>query len=368
MDQEFLRETLEKSGDFRMTYRRIMDGRSFYVLMKVSWMEDDDRFIVIAVFDIDELVMRRREEERIQEERMVYARLHAITGNFLVVYVVDPETGAYREFSSTDEYEKNLGLPKEGEDFFNTVRSTAARYNHPDDADLFFSAFTKDNVMAEIEHNGTFNLGFRLMMEGMPRHVQMKAAMVEEKEGPRLIVGLNDIDLQVRQDEKIKKRLLQAQSQANIDSLTGIKNKHAWQEAEARLDHQIAEHHVPPFAIVMMDLNDLKKINDTAGHQAGDRYIREACRIICETFKHSPVFRIGGDEFAVIAQGTDFSCIEDRLEEMNAHNRKARQSGGIVIACGMSEFADDPCVSKVFERADHNMYENKKLLKSQQYS
>ena len=197
MNQEFLRKTLEESGDFRMTYRRIIDGKPLYVLMKVSWMEDDDRFIVIAVFDIDELVMRRREEERMQEERLVYARLHAITGNFLVVYVVDPETGSYREFSSTDEYMADLALPKEGPDFFDMIRKAAVQFNHPEDVDLFLSAFTKENLITEIENIGIFTLGFRLMMGGRPRHVQMKAAMVEEKEGPRLIVGLNDIDVQV---------------------------------------------------------------------------------------------------------------------------------------------------------------------------
>lgn len=364
MNRESLRKTLEECEEFRMTYRRIIGERSFYVEMKVSWMEDDDRFIVIAVFDIDELVLRRKAEERMQEERVVYARLHAVTGNFLVVYVVEPESGRYHEFSSTDEYVKSLELAKEGTDFFGTIRKTAARYNYPEDVDLFLSAFTEENVKTEIESSGIFTLGFRLMLEGKPRHVQMKAAMVEESDGPRLIVGLNDIDVQVRQEERIKKRLMQAQNQVNIDPLTGIKNKHAYLEAEKRLNHQIADHQMPPFAVIVFDLNDLKKINDTAGHQAGDQFIRDACKIICEIFKHSPVFRVGGDEFAVIAQGSDYENIEKRLGEMSEHNEEALRSGGIVIACGMSRFGNDSCVRTVFERADHAMYENKAVLKS----
>ena len=363
MNQDFLKNTLDRGGDFRMNYRRIKDGRTFYVLMKVSWMEDDDRFIVIAVFDIDELVMRRQAAERMEEERIVYARLHAITGNFLVVYVVDPETGHYREFSATDEYTAAMGLPKEGDDFFGTIRKTAAQFNHPEDVNLFLAAFNEENMLTEIKSNGIFTLGFRLMIGGRPRYVQMKSAIVEEKEGPRLIIGLNDIDVQVRQEERVKKRLVQAQSQANIDALTGVKNKHAYLEAEKRLDRQIAEHCNPPFAIVMMDMNDLKKINDTAGHQAGDQYIREACKIICDTFKHSPVFRIGGDEFTAIAQGSDYIHIENRLKEMDDHNTKALQTGGLVIACGMAKFENDTCAGAVFQRADQNMYENKNKLK-----
>jgi diguanylate cyclase (GGDEF)-like protein len=188
--------------------------------------------------------------------------------------------------------------------------------------------------------------------------------MVEEKEGPRLIVGLNDIDAQVRQEEMYSRRLAQAQAEASIDALTGVRNKHAYMAEEAQIDRRIAEHRQPPFAVVMLDVNDLKKINDTAGHQAGDRYLRDACKVICEIFKHSPVFRIGGDEFAVIAQGSDFVCIEDRMEKVRAHNAGALQGGGILIACGMACFEDDARVADVLERADQNMYENKNALKA----
>ena len=107
------------------------------------------------------------------------------------------------------------------------MRKDACVYAHPQDLNRFLAAFTKENVLSEIKRSGIFSWGYRIMMDGRPRHVQMKAAMVEEKEGAHLIVGLNDIDSQVRQEEEMEKRLLQAQSQANIDALTGVKNKHA---------------------------------------------------------------------------------------------------------------------------------------------
>ncbi|MCR5090504.1 MAG: sensor domain-containing diguanylate cyclase [Oscillospiraceae bacterium] len=364
MNRDFLTETLDRFGIFMMTYRRIKDGRLFYVQMKVSRMEDDRRFIVIAVSDIDELVMKRRAEDQVEEERMIYARLHAITGNFLVVYVVDPGTDRYREFSSTEDYSASVSQAKAGNDFFETVRKMARQNTYPADLRRFLAVFTKENMMSDIVMNGIFSFGFRFMMKGKPLHVQLKAAMVEEKEGPRLIVGLNDIDAQVRQEEELEKRLLHAQSQANIDALTGVRNKHAYLEAEAHMDRRIADHVAPPFAVVVMDMNDLKKINDTAGHQAGDQCLRDACRIICDIFKHSPVFRTGGDEFAVIVQGTDYSCLEERIGKMRDHNLEALESGGIVIACGMARYEEDSCVATVFDRADHRMYEDKARLKA----
>ena len=364
MDRAFLTETLHQNKVHELTFRRIETGTPFYVQMKISRMEDDSRFIVLAISDVDELMRQRREEERIQEERIVYARLHALTGNFIVVYVVDPETDRYREFSSTNDYEKGFAQAKEGEDFFDKVREAARIFNDPGDLKRFLTAFTKENVMREIGRSGIFTLGYRFMMEGRPFHVQMKAAMVEEKEGPRLIVGLNNIDVQVRQEEELEKRLAQAQSQANIDALTGVKNRHAYLMAEAQMDHQIAEHRQGPFAVVILDVNDLKKVNDTAGHQAGDQYIREACHVICDIFNHSPVFRVGGDEFAVISQGRDYARLEALLGEIREHNENALRTEGIVIACGMAKFGDDACVAAVFERADRSMYENKSRLKA----
>ena len=307
---------------------------------------------------------KRRAEERMIEERTISARLHAIAGNFLCIYVVEPETGHYREFSSTLGYEKSFAQAKEGTDFFTTLREAAAIYSHPEDRGRVLSILTQESVMAEIEHSGIFSLVYRIMMEGKSLYVQLKAAMVEEKEGPRLIVGLNDIDTQVRQEKEYQRRIAQAQTMANIDALTGIKNRHAYSEAEEFMNRQIEEQHQQPFSVTILDVNNLKKVNDLYGHQAGDLRIRDACKIICDIFKHSPVFRLGGDEFVVISQGNDFRCIEELLGKVRDHNTEAVQIDGIVLACGMSKFDNDTCVASVFERADQNMYENKNQLKS----
>ena len=363
-DQKFLDATLDNSKTYELIYRRIDRGTPFYVQTKISRMEDDKRIIVIAISDVDELIRQRQAEEKIQEERIIYARLHALTGNFIVVYVVDPETGEYREFSSTSDYEESLAQEKTGTDFFTKVVEVAKQANHPDDLKLFLTAFNKENIMSEIKRDGSFSLSYRLMMEGKPINVQMKAAMIEEKEGVRLIVGLNDISAQVKQEQAFMRRLNKAQTQVNVDALTGVRNKHAYLGFETLIDRRILEHKQPPFAVVMLDTNDLKLVNDTKGHQAGDQYLCDACRIICNIFKHSPVFRVGGDEFAVIAQGSDYDDIEKLIAEVAEYNRKAIETGEPVIACGMSKFDNDDCVATVFERADHKMYENKNDLKS----
>lgn len=259
MNRQFLEEALDGNKFFELTYRRLKGDVPFYVQMKVSRMEDDKRYIVIAISDVDELMRQRRAEEQIKEERIIYARLHALTGNVICVYVVDPETNSYREFSATDDYVENFAQAKEGKDFFETVREVASLYNYPHDLKRFLSAFTKENIMAKIEQNGIFTLTYRLMMEDSPVYVLMKATLAEEQEGLRLIVGLYNVDVQVKQEKEYEKRLAKAEIEASVDAMTGVKNKHAYLETETRMDRQITEHSQQPFAVVIFDVNDLKR-------------------------------------------------------------------------------------------------------------
>ena len=72
--------------------------------------------------------------------------------------------------------------------------------------------------------------------------------------------------------------------------------------------------------ITIIDIDDLKIINDTLGHQAGDEYIRKACRMICDIFGHSPVYRIGGDEFVLLTSSGDRAYAEGLQQKILAMN------------------------------------------------
>ncbi len=362
MDKETMLSGLAENRNLSLTFRDIQKGEPSYFRMNISLMEDDSRFVIIGITDVDEEMKQQRAAERVKEEHIAYSRINALAGDFLCVYVVVPETGRYRRYSLTAGFQ-GVDLPVEGEEFFGPARESIINSIHQGDRERFLAAFTRENVVAEVERAGAFALSFRYMVNDKPNYVQIKAALVDEENGRRLIVGVNDINTLVRQEGEYAKRLAQAQNKVNIDALTGVKTKHAYLEEEAKLDRMIRENRAPKFAIVILDVNDLKRINDTAGHQAGDHYICDACSIICDIFKKSPVFRVGGDEFAVIVRGFDHKHLEDRIRLVREHNERAVKEGGIVIACGMAEYDGDDRVSAVFDRADREMYENKKALK-----
>ena len=170
----------------------------------------------------------------------------------------------------------------------------------------------------------------------------------------------------LRRELHQKEQLQSAMEMAYRDPLTGVKSKHAYNEAAERMDERIAEGSVKRFSIIVFDLNDLKVINDSRGHEVGDEYIKDACKLICTCFKHSPVYRIGGDEFTAILEGEDYENQEELLTKFEKQILMNLDRNKTVVAFGCSRFnpQQDNSIRAVFERADVMMYQEKTLLKS----
>jgi len=122
--------------------------------------------------------------------------------------------------------------------------------------------------------------------------------------------------------------------------------------------------------IAILDINFLKKTNDSYGHEAGNLLIQECSRLICRIFKHSPVYRIGGDEFAVILERNDYKKREQLAKKFfdevsNTFITVDEKKIPVSIALGIAEFIpeEDSLYHDVFQRADERMYENKAAIK-----
>ena len=154
-------------------------------------------------------------------------------------------------------------------------------------------------------------------------------------------------------------------SMANTDSLTGIRNKHAYSEYESRINKQIKDGIIKDsLAILVCDVNGLKHVNDTKGHAAGDQLIKDASSLICGYFKHGAVFRVGGDEFTVVLNENGFDTLLETLEAINKVMEENIVNDKVVVAIGYSTLQEgDKEVHDVFVRADQMMYERKKQLK-----
>ena len=159
--------------------------------------------------------------------------------------------------------------------------------------------------------------------------------------------------------------------QVYIDSLTHVKNQGAFSVAIDQLQAEIKNTDGSvQFAIGIFDCDELKTINDENGHEKGDIYLQTASKVICDTFYHSPVFRIGGDEFAVILRSDSYlnmdSLIDQFEQAVDAINHSVKNSWEQVhISIGMARYdkENDQSVYAVVRRADKEMYENKRRRK-----
>ena len=158
------------------------------------------------------------------------------------------------------------------------------------------------------------------------------------------------------------------------DALTEVRNKRAYDRDMQVLEQSLndASGDVAAFGLAVIDLNDLKKINDTYGHEKGDVAIKKLCGMVCSVFVHSPVYRYGGDEFTVILRGQDLDNIETLVDRFNDTLLRSRENPDlepwekVTASIGYAIFdADrDESPEATFRRADRAMYLHKQEMKA----
>ncbi|MBR3738061.1 MAG: diguanylate cyclase [Eubacterium sp.] len=182
-----------------------------------------------------------------------------------------------------------------------------------------------------------------------------------------------DINSYISNLEKTTNDLIEAREHAeemyiaaNIDALTKVRNKRAFDIELERLNNSKEQ-----YGFIMVDMNDLKAVNDTYGHAKGDSSIKTVCKITCSVFKHSPVYRIGGDEFAVILEDTDLKHRAQLIEELKERFKSSACDETVepwkrvsaAVGCAVYDSEKDENSKKVLSRADAEMYEDKHNLK-----
>lgn len=278
------------------------------------------------------------------------------------VYYVDIATGNYMQYLDATDVKKT-GVPRYGEDFFTDAVRNADKFIHPDDLEAIMDFFDRKKFGPNLKKTGSYSLTFRAILDGSIVHLRHIATLSDD--GEHAICCLENVEDEYRKREEHKNDLKSAEMMARRDELTGVKNRTAFSEAIEIVNKDIEDGIVDHYGVVMCDINDLKKINDTRGHAFGNEAIQTASRLICEVYKHSPVFRIGGDEFVVMLKGSDYDNRDALLKTLmgKAENNRRTRTGPI-LAAGMSVYEPGDKFSEVLDRADRLMYENKNKLKT----
>ena len=175
-----------------------------------------------------------------------------------------------------------------------------------------------------------------------------------------------------RMADHMKEHINDLNRRANMDALTSVRNKGAFtsyvDDMQAKMD---AGAESLEFAVCIFDCDDLKTVNDQYGHDKGDLYLKNACKLICKVFQHSPVFRIGGDEFAAILRNDDFrnrealvAFFEKSMADIGASAENRWEQVHVAIGLAEHDPQADRCVTDTIRRADKAMYLNKRANKN----
>jgi diguanylate cyclase (GGDEF)-like protein/PAS domain S-box-containing protein len=159
-----------------------------------------------------------------------------------------------------------------------------------------------------------------------------------------------------------KKAEIALEFRSTHDILTGLYNRQYFEQEIERLQNSRRQ----PISILVMDMNGLKKINDTQGHAVGDELLRVAAREIRKAFRPDDIVaRIGGDEFVILLPETDtvttIKVVERVKEVIHDFNQLNPEHNPISFAVGFAASESTPNLRDVFRNADRDMYIQKAI-------
>ena len=363
--KDVMLNNLKNGGSFSMAWRLVVNGQVQHI-RHTEIMARDEQHIIVCIKNIDAEVQAELALKADQKKNMTYTQIaERLADHYDLIYYIDCESSRYAEFS-TKKKSGELRVQDEGDDFFSAAMTNANRLIDSKDRERIKQFLDRDRLISQLETRRQLTEDYRMVIDG-EKTQYTRMSVTYSSDHSHFIICVENRDEDVRREQEHLAALSTANEMARRDELTGTKNKTAYQETEKGLE-KLVEEGRESFGIVVCDINSLKIINDTEGHKAGDDYIKASCKLICRVFHHSPVFRIGGDEFAVILTGKDYTNRKELIADFKRQvEENIRFGEGPVVASGLAEFLpyEDHSAEDVFNRADSQMYADKARLKEQ---
>ena len=362
--KETMLKNLEGKKFYSYKYRLLLNGQQRHFQFTMMHAPDGKHFI-ISEKDIENEITAENMRLENQKRQITFTQLAEILAvNFDVIYYVDIKDSSYISYECRNIYGE-VEVQRSGDDFFADSKVDITNIVHKNDLDSVLDFVNKEHLACKLMNQKSCHHDYRIVAFKKTHYVRMTVQKTSDE--THYIIGIENIDDEIKKEKQHLKALNTEKELARRDELTGVKNKTAYTELEKSVQSNIDKGmDYLPFGLVVCDTNDLKKVNDSQGHVAGDEYIKESAKLLCDIFDHSPVFRVGGDEFVVFLRGEDYTNRESLMKTLQDkvwENLKSKT--GPVLASGMSVFTTgkDSLFTEIFDRADKAMYKNKCNLK-----
>lgn len=364
-NKEIMLKNLEGRRSFSFKYRVLIDNAARFFLFTVM-RDSNSQYLIFYEKDIEDELMAEKKQKETQKQTITFSQIaESLASIYDVIYYVNIADSSFVCYQTNNIYGQ-LEINNSGSDFYGESMTNIPLVIHEQDREKLVEFISKDNMISTMESHRDCSITYRMLVSGNVQYTRMTVR--KSSDGSHFIIGVENVDEEIKRENQRLKELKTEKELARRDELTGVKNKTAYKELEESVQENIDNNmDCLAFAIVVCDTNNLKQINDTKGHAAGDEYLRASSHLLCDIFVHSPVFRIGGDEFVVFLKGNDYSLRNELIEKLQKQISENNKNGnGVILASGMSEYKSgiDKLVSDIFKRADKEMYNNKKFLKS----
>ncbi len=318
-------------------------------------------YVSIAIADVFIFVMLqnklldnvKKQGEMLSEEiESQYAVLESMAGIYSYVNYVDLEAKMARRFDTKEDISEQLELEHNS----HTLMNQRLYGEIEEEQKEKFWAYTDLSTLSErMTGEKIISSDFCHKKDGWFRAQYIRIGEVIDSPIQKVIYAIRNIDEEKKNVEKWKQR-------SNTDELTGLYNRHAYEEDISAIEKiEIKE----DFVYISIDVNGLKSVNDSRGHEAGDELISGASECIRKCFgSYGKLYRTGGDEFVALIHADDSSLEEIKADVEEVTKRwRGTYNVYLTFSCGYVKYKEnkDLTIHQIANLADRRMYEDKRI-------
>lgn len=315
------------------------------------------------------------QKNNLTQEQKQAEIIHALAGDFVAIYYVDVNTGAFDIFRKVDGAQGLIQEERTDINYFETAFENGKKYVIPEDMDFFVQSSQKEVILEQLKKRRKYQFVVRVFYKGEPTYFEYRFIRpFNEETEDKMIVGVYNVDQEMREDlqlqkqmevarqrvDELKKKNKKLSADAYMDALTGLYNRRAYEED---LKDGLLLQTESDFAYVAFDVNGLKNANDSLGHDAGDELLKGAAYCMNECLSsYGKLYRIGGDEFvALICASSDKmqelkQDFDDTVSKWSGNEVKSLSvSYGCVLKSDFPEYS----LLDMEKLADKRMYQDK---------
>jgi len=321
------------------------DGSSIDILLSSSLLKDKEGNITHMIGYAQDITLIKKAQKRILHSDMFYA---LVENAFIAIYMIDKGKFIYtnKKFQEIFEYSDEEMQNRGSMDLI-----------HPDDRDLVQKYFEKRTEEIGLGIEYTFR-GIKKSGELLDAHVYGSSLILDENR--EAIIGTLTDDTEINLNKK-KLEIL-----ANKDALTSLYNRNHF-NLELNRAISFAQRNKQNMALILFDIDNFKRVNDSLGHLAGDMIIQHTAQRVSEVLRGSDIFfRIGGDEFTIIIENyknkTEVTGLMTRIYSVMSESIEIEKVAfHISLSIGISLYPENAQDAVTLQKtADLAMYEAKK--------